>query len=130
MNWEDRFKQIDKNIYNISRPLYLKNSQRVNAGGGEESELFKIRPLAAVRWGIVQVTLEVPGNCTAEILFYNSAGQICSRSGKCNITQGGNSCISLFHYRGSDEVTVKVWADDAFAIGEGNAVAIISGARA
>ena len=130
MNLEYRFKQIDKNIYNISRPLCLKNSQSVNADGGEAVELFKIRAHAAVRWGMVQATVEVSGNCAAEILFYNSAGQICSRSGKFNITQGENNCMSLFYYRGSDEVTVKVWADNAFMIGEGRALAVISGARA
>ncbi len=128
MDVNEKFDDIDRKIYALSRPLYLANQSGVALLSGS-AELFRMKALAAVRWGTVQVSISVPQTCKAELVFYDSAGEVCYRSGEFNLVQGDNSVMSLFYYKGNDEVTVKLESTCTFSVKAGGAVAIINGAR-
>ena len=127
MNLNEKFDDIDRKIYSLSRPLYVSNNKAAAVSGGAV-ELFKIKAVAAVRWGIVRALVSVPQACGIEIVFYDSGGNVCYRSGTFNLVQGTNSIITPFYYKGNDAVSVKLEASGTFNLELGDAVAIINGA--
>lgn len=125
---KERIDQLEMTVYCLSRPLFKSSTKNILVNG--EEELFKVRAGGVVRWGIIHIKPVAVQPCGLSIRIYDSDGNLQISSGSFRLLTGENAISFPFYYKGTSELTVKVFTDGEVSIYAEDASAVVSGGKA
>ena len=118
--------ELAMGIYHLSRPYCRTNGSTVMADG--EVEIFSSRAVAAMRWGILQVSASVASDCICSVRIYDSRDRLCFSS-KQLLRADGTAFSVAFYYKGTDRMSIRILPDARAVIQPGGATVIIHGGK-
>lgn len=122
-------KELDElymGIYRLSRPYCDTNKEDITVDG--EIEIFSSNAVAAMRWGILQVSALVENDCVCTVRIYDSRGEVCF-STKGRLCADGTGFTVGFYYKKTDRMSITVESSERAEIQAGGATVIINGGK-